>query len=155
MPSFQIRMRSHIHEFNQSTFITILWTLRDWCLVYWQILPTSVVRTWGQISLGQFLVSELNIQYPVKSIAPYLVGHRRWVPSDSLRKFLQEVNLYYSFNIFLPFFKHSLDGGYNSLHLFQTNVAGWLQSNWQLSSTNHGWNVTVTQIYFWWRLFNW
>ena len=60
-----------------------------------------MVRTWGQILLGQFLISELNIQYPVKSFAPYLGGHRGWVPSDSLRKFLQEVNLLYNlFNIF-------------------------------------------------------
>jgi hypothetical protein len=45
-----------------------------------------------------------NIQYPVKSFAPYLGGRRGRVPSDSLRKFLQEVNLYNSFNIFFFFF---------------------------------------------------
>ena len=56
---------------------------------------------WGQILLGQFLVTELNIQDPVKSFALYLGGRRGPVPSDSLRKFLQEVNLYNSFNIFL------------------------------------------------------
>ena len=64
-------------------------------------LVTSVVRTWGQFPLGHFLVAELNIQYPVKSFAPYLGGCRGWVPSDSLRKFLQEVNLYNSFKHFL------------------------------------------------------
>ena len=76
------------------------WTIGDWCLAQWLILSTSVVRKWGQIPLGQFLVAELNIQYPVKSIAPYLGGRRGWVPSDSLRKFLQEVNLYKSFKHF-------------------------------------------------------
>ena len=74
--------------------------MRDWCLAQWLILSTSVVRTWGQIPLGQFLVSEVNIQYPVKSFASYLGGRRGWVPSDSLRKFLQKVNLYNSVNIF-------------------------------------------------------
>ena len=44
-----------------------------------------MVRTWGRIPLGQFLISELNIQYPVKSFAPYLGGRRGRVPSDSLR----------------------------------------------------------------------
>ena len=74
---------------------------RDWCLAQWLILSsTSVVRTWGRIPLGKFLAAKLNIQYPVKSLAPYLGGRRGWVPSDSLRKFLQEVNLYNSFNIF-------------------------------------------------------
>ena len=48
----------------------------------------------GRIPLGHFLVAELNIQCPVKSFAPYLGGRRGRVPSDSLRKFLQEVNLY-------------------------------------------------------------
>ena len=38
--------------------------------------------------------------YPVKSFAPYLGGRRGRVPSDSLRKFLQGVNLY---NLFKPF----------------------------------------------------
>jgi hypothetical protein len=48
-----------------------------------------------------FWLLNLNIQYPVKSFAPpYLGGRRGRVPSDSLRKFLQEVNLYNSFNIF-------------------------------------------------------
>ena len=58
------------------------------------------MRTWGQIPLGQFLVAELNVQYPVKSFAPYLGGRGGRVPSDSLRKFLQEVNLYNSFKHF-------------------------------------------------------
>ena len=62
---------------------------RDWCLAQWLILSISVVRTWDRIPLGQFLVSELNFQYPVKSFAPYLGGCRGRVPSDSLRKFLQ------------------------------------------------------------------
>ena len=47
---------------------------RDWCLAQWLVLSTSVVRTWGRIPLGQFLVPELNIQYPVKSFAPYWEG---------------------------------------------------------------------------------
>ena len=62
-----------------------------------------MVRTWGRIPLGKFLVAELNIQYPVKSFAPYLGGRRGRVPSDSLRKFLQEVNLYNSFKLFFIF----------------------------------------------------
>ena len=74
---------------------------RDWCLAQWLILSTSVVRMWGRILLGQFLVAGLDIQYPVKSFAPYLGGRQGRVPSDSLRKFLQEVNLYNSFNSFL------------------------------------------------------
>jgi hypothetical protein len=41
-----------------------------------------------------------SIQYPVKSFTPYLGGRRGWVPSGSLRKFLQEVNLYNSFKHF-------------------------------------------------------
>ena len=73
---------------------------RDWCLAQWLILSTSVVRMWGRILLGQFLVTELNIQDPVKYFAPYLGGRWGWVPSDSLRKFLQEVNLYNLFNYF-------------------------------------------------------
>ena len=40
----------------------------------------------------------------MKSFAPYLGGRRGRVPSNSLRKFLQEVNLYYSFK---PFFRAS------------------------------------------------
>ena len=74
---------------------------RDWCLAQWLILSTSVVRTWGRIPFGQFLVAELNIQYPVKSFAPYLGGRRGRVPSDSLRKFSQEVNLH---NLFKHFY---------------------------------------------------
>ena len=83
---------------------------RDWCLAQWLILSTSVVRTWGRIPLGQFLVAELvNIQYPVKSFPPYLGGRRGWVPSDSLRKFLQKVNLY---NLFKLFFKRVTQFGF-------------------------------------------
>ena len=79
---------------------------RDRCLAQWLILSTSVVRTWGRIPLGKFLAAELNIQYPVKSFfAPYLGGRRGRVPSDSLRKFLQEVNLYNLFKHFMSFRK--------------------------------------------------
>ena len=88
--------QSHSFELNPTKV-----DLRDWCLAQWLILSTSVVRTWGRIPLGQVLVTELNIQYPVKSFAPYLGGRRGWVPSDSLRKFLQEINLYNSFKLFL------------------------------------------------------
>ena len=64
-----------------------MFIVRDWCLAQcWLILSTSVVRTWGRILLGQFLVAGLNIQYPVKSFTPYLGGRRDRVPSDSLRK---------------------------------------------------------------------
>ena len=66
-------------------------------------MSTSGVRTWGRIPLGQFLVAELNIQYPVKSFDPSLGGRRGRVPSDSLRKFLQEVNLYNLFKHFMSF----------------------------------------------------
>ena len=59
------------------------------------------MRTWGRFPLGKFLAAALNIQYPVKSFAPYLGGRRGWVPSDSLRKFLQEVNLYNLFKHFI------------------------------------------------------
>ena len=59
-------------------------------------------EVWGQIPLGKFLAAELNIQYPVKSFTPYLGGRRGRVPSDSLRKFLQEVNLYNWFKHFFP-----------------------------------------------------
>ena len=62
---------------------------------------------WGRISLGKFLVAELNIQYPVKSFAPYLGGRRGRVPSDSLRKFLQEVNLYNLFKPLHTYLNHS------------------------------------------------
>ena len=79
----------------------ITWNLGDWCLAQWLTLSTSVVRMWGRIPLGKFLAAELNIQYPVKSFAPYLGGRRGRVPSDSLRKFLQKLNLYNLFNIFL------------------------------------------------------
>ena len=88
---------------NASSMLVIA-VQRDWCLAQWLILSTSVVRTWGQIPHGQFLVAELNTQYPVKSFAPYLGGCRGWVPSDSLRKFLQAVNLYNLFKLFLIFF---------------------------------------------------
>jgi hypothetical protein len=54
----------------------------------------------GAWTVSEFLVTDLNIQYPVKIFAPYLGGRRGRVPSDSLREFLQEVNLYNSFNIF-------------------------------------------------------
>ena len=73
----------------------------DWCLAQWLILSTSVVRTWGRIPFGQLLVAELNIQYSVKSFAPYLGGRRGWVPSDSLRKFLQEFICIICSNLFL------------------------------------------------------
>ena len=92
-------MNTWADEEGQNLAVNVLYynCIRDWCLAQWLILSTSVVRTWGRIPLGQFLVAELNIQYPVKSFTPYLGGRRGWVPSDSLRKFLQEVNLYYSF----------------------------------------------------------
>ena len=88
---------------SSSPWFPVLVPSRDWCLAQWLILSTSVVRTWGRIPLGKFLAAKLNIQYPVKSLAPYLGGRRGRVPSDSLRKFLQEVNLYNSFNIFFFF----------------------------------------------------
>ena len=68
------------------------------------------MRTWGRIPLGKFLAAELIIQYPVKSFAPYLGGRRGRVPSDSLRKFLQEVNLYNSFKLLFFHLLNRKDG---------------------------------------------
>ena len=90
--------------YARSNSLCFIFIFGDWCLAQWRILSTSVVRTWGRILLGQFLVAELNIQYPVKSFAPYLGGRRGRVPSDSFRNFLQEVNLYNLFKHFYFFY---------------------------------------------------
>ena len=74
----------------------------DWCLAQW----LNLVHLCGE-DVGSnpawtvFLSLNKNIQYPVKSFAPYLGGRRGRVPSDSLRKFLQEVNLYNLFKHFM------------------------------------------------------
>ena len=98
----------NLHRITKLKPVSLKTLRRDWCLVQVLILSTSVVRTWGRIPLGQFLVAELNIQYPVKSLAPYLGGRRGWVPSDILRKFLQEVNLYNSFKHFVKTLRNNL-----------------------------------------------
>ena len=92
-----------------------------------------MVRAWGQFPLGKFLAAELNIQYPVKSFAPYLGGCRGWVPSDSLRKFLQEVNLYNSFKHFIRKSEEGLvlSSVANLVHLCGEDVG--LNPTWKIS----------------------
>ena len=44
----------------------------DWCLAQWLFLSTSVVRTWGRIPLGQFLVTELKHSIPCEILCSLL-----------------------------------------------------------------------------------
>ena len=102
-------------------FVTFVSALRtDWA--------SRSTLWWGcgvKSCLVSFCSLKLNIKYPVKSFAPYLGGCRGRVPSDSLRKFLQEVNLYNLFNIYFLFFDLTVEANFRHSQLMAwTDLTG-------------------------------